>query len=233
MTSVLRRLALWLSIAACGAVTASAAQQPAPQQKPASPPPAKAAVPARATVPAPAATPKFLAGRVDALAKAFSGRVGIAVRAVDDGWSTGWREDELFPQQSVSKMWVAITALDAADKGRVKMSEKVSLAKGDLTLFHQPIASRSALKPRSDPSLSAKSLKARLASAPFPYVPNRLAGRHTLANASPGALNLRSGSAPNEPLSFFDQRVRPNPEACASVSAIGRLPLGYGADSDG
>ena len=90
MTSVLRRLALWLSIAACGAVTASAAQQPAPQQKPASPPPAKAAVPARATVPAPAATPKFLAGRVDALAKAFSGRVGIAVRSIDQGWSTGW-----------------------------------------------------------------------------------------------------------------------------------------------
>lgn len=39
-------------------------------------------------------------------------------------------------------MWVAITALDAADKGRVKMSDKVSLSKSDLTLFHQPIASR-------------------------------------------------------------------------------------------
>ena len=136
MTSVLRQSALWLSIAACGAATASAAQQPVPQQKTASP------SPARAVPPAPPAAPKFLAGRVDALAKAFSGRVGIAVRSVDDGWSTGWREDELFPQQSVSKMWVAITALDAADKGRVKMSEKVSLAKNDLTLFHQPIASR-------------------------------------------------------------------------------------------
>ena len=136
MTSVLRRTALWLGIAACGATTASTAQQPAPAQRPA----ARPAAPNVA--PVPNVAPKYLANRVDELAKAFSGRVGIAVRSVDDGWSTGWREDELFPQQSVSKMWVAITALDAADKGRVRMADKVSLGKGDLTLFHQPIAAR-------------------------------------------------------------------------------------------
>ena len=136
MTLVFRRIALWLSIAACGATTASTAQQRVPAQRPA------AAAAAPAAVPAPKAAPKYLADRVDALAKAFPGRVGIAVRSVDEGWSTGWRQDELFPQQSVSKMWVAITALDAADKGRVKMTDKVSLAKGDLTLFHQPIAAR-------------------------------------------------------------------------------------------
>ena len=136
MTSGLRRLSLWMVIAAGGAATASNAQQPA------SPPRPAVRLPAPAIVSAPRVAPKFLAARVDELAKAFSGRVGIGVQSVDDGWTTGWREDELFPQQSVSKMWVAITALDAADKGRVKMSDKVSLAKGDLTLFHQPIASR-------------------------------------------------------------------------------------------
>jgi beta-lactamase class A len=138
MTSGPRRIALWLSIAACGATTGSTAQPSSAPKKPPAPRSAAAAIP----VPAVPAAPKFLAKRVDDLAKAFSGRVGIAVRSVDDGWATGWREDELFPQQSVSKMWVAITALDAADKGRVKMSDKVSMGKSDLTLFHQPIAAR-------------------------------------------------------------------------------------------
>lgn len=136
MTSGLRRTALWLCIAACGATTASTAQQPPAPQK------APARVAVASTAPAPVVAPKFLAGRIDELARGFSGRVGIAVRSVDEGWETGWREEELFPQQSVSKMWVAITALDAADKGRVRMSDTVSLGKSDLTLFHQPIAAR-------------------------------------------------------------------------------------------
>jgi len=86
--------------------------------------------------------PIYLAKRIDELGKAFKGRVGIAVYSVDEGWETGWREDDLYPQQSVSKMWVAITALDAADKGKVKMTDKVNLSKSDLTVFHQPIRTK-------------------------------------------------------------------------------------------
>ena len=80
--------------------------------------------------------------RIDELGRAFPGRVGIAVQSVDHGWMTGWRYDELFPQQSVSKLWVAITALDAVDKGRVDLTDRVTLGRGDLTLFHQPIAQK-------------------------------------------------------------------------------------------
>jgi len=90
----------------------------------------------------PAVAPQYLRDRIDALGRAFNGRVGIAVRSVDDGWSAGWKADELYPQQSVSKLWVAIAALDAADQGRVRMSDKVTLGRGDLTLFHQPIAAK-------------------------------------------------------------------------------------------
>ncbi len=86
--------------------------------------------------------PAFLDQRIDAMGKAFDGRVGIAVRSVDEGWSTGWRTSELFPQQSVSKLWVAIAALDAVDKGRVRLTDQVSLGRSDLTLFHQPIRSK-------------------------------------------------------------------------------------------
>ena len=119
---------------------------PAPEtQQPASPPEAPVPMPvpppgpAARTKPVPA-TPVYLRNRINDLGKAFDGRVGIAVRSIDDGWSATWKADELYPQQSVSKLWVAITALDAADKGRVKMSDKVTMSRADLTVFHQPIA---------------------------------------------------------------------------------------------
>jgi len=89
-----------------------------------------------------ARAPIYLSNRVDQLGRGFSGRVGIAVRSVDEGWSTAWNGNELNPQQSVSKLWVAITALDAVDRGRVSLNDEVSLTRSDLTLFHQPIAEK-------------------------------------------------------------------------------------------
>src|SRR5690606_24254206 len=52
------------------------------------------------------------------------------------------RGDELFPQQSVSKLWVALTVLDAVDRGALTLDRKVTITPADLTLFHQPIATR-------------------------------------------------------------------------------------------
>ena len=99
--------------------------------------PTRVAVPVRA-----ARAPSYIADRVDQLGRAFNGRVGIAVRSVDENWATDWNGSELSPQQSVSKLWVAITALDAVDKGRVRLDDQVTLDRSDLTLFHQPIASK-------------------------------------------------------------------------------------------
>jgi beta-lactamase class A len=86
--------------------------------------------------------PPTLAARIRQLGNEFDGRVGIAVQSVDEGWRTGWKADELYPQQSVSKFWVALAAMDAVDKGRVSLDDKVSLGRDDLTLFHQPIAAQ-------------------------------------------------------------------------------------------
>jgi beta-lactamase class A len=117
-----------------GAAAIKTAEKPASAKKA----PARAAqatkTPAKA-VPAPA----FLRDRIGQLGRAFDGQVGIAVRSVDDGWETGWKDDDLYPQQSVSKLWVSVTALDAADKGKVSLDDLVTLTKSDLTLFHQPI----------------------------------------------------------------------------------------------
>ena len=133
MTSVWSRVGLALVMAGLAQVSASAASQylppapaPAPIVRPALPPQA----------------PAYLRDRIDALGSQFNGRVGIAVRSINDGWWTGWRAEELYPQQSVSKLWVAITALDAVDKGRVNLNQRVTLTRSDLTLFHQPIAAK-------------------------------------------------------------------------------------------
>jgi beta-lactamase class A len=92
----------------------------------------------RPSTPAPAA----LHSQIVALGRAFDGKVGIAVRSIDNGWELGWKDDDLYPQQSVSKLWVAVTALDAVDKGRVGLDDQVTLTRSDLTVFHQPIAAK-------------------------------------------------------------------------------------------
>jgi beta-lactamase class A len=131
MTSVRKGLGLGLVLAATLQVSAAAAIHQA------SAPPAPAAQ-LRPAVHQQA--PAFLRGRVNDLGRSFNGRVGIAVRSVDEGWTVGWKADELYPQQSVSKLWVSITALDAVDQGRVRLDDRVSLTRDDITLFHQPIA---------------------------------------------------------------------------------------------
>ena len=86
------------------------------------------------------AAPQSIRDRINALGQGFDGRIGIAVQSIDDGWETGWKDHELYPQQSVSKLWVSITALDAVDRGQVNLDDSVTLTRDDLTLFHQPIA---------------------------------------------------------------------------------------------
>lgn len=88
------------------------------------------------------AAPSYLSNRIERLGREFNGRVGIAVKPIDGSWAADWQGERLYPQQSVSKLWVAITALDAADKGRVSLKQEVTLSRSDLTLFHQPIAAR-------------------------------------------------------------------------------------------
>jgi len=84
--------------------------------------------------------PRSLSDRIRELGRGFDGSVGIAVKSIDEGWETGWEDNALYPQQSVSKLWVSITALDAVDRGRISLDDKVTLTRNDLTLFHQPIA---------------------------------------------------------------------------------------------
>jgi beta-lactamase class A len=89
-----------------------------------------------------AAARRILESQVRALGQAFNGDIGIAVRDVQSGWTTSFDGDTFFPQQSVSKFWVALTALDKADRGELSLARPVTLTKSDITLFHQPIAAQ-------------------------------------------------------------------------------------------
>jgi beta-lactamase class A len=130
----------------------------APAPKPA-PPPKKPAVslpppkPVATPRPAPkienaANTPGFsrpapeLVDEIQALWKAFPGKTGIAVRRIDGDWVLAQRGDEFFPQQSVSKLWVAMAWFDAVDRGAQQPGATIRIGPDDLTLFHQPIADR-------------------------------------------------------------------------------------------
>jgi beta-lactamase class A len=92
--------------------------------------------------PAPEQLPahRILEAQIRALGEAFNGDIGIAVKDVETGWTAAYDGNTFFPQQSVSKFWVALTALDKADRGELSMARPVTLTKADMTLFHQPVA---------------------------------------------------------------------------------------------
>jgi len=81
-----------------------------------------------------------LAQTIRAIGENFNGDIGIAVEDVQTGWTTAYDGDTFFPQQSVSKFWVALTALDKVDKGELSLTAPFTLHKADMTVFHQPIA---------------------------------------------------------------------------------------------
>ena len=105
------------------------------------PPPYTVSIPVPVPKPRPRDTaPAGLRAQVAALIRGFDGKAGIAIRAVDEGWTVEAGGRQRMAQQSVSKLWVAITVLDQRDRGRIRLDDPITVTRGDLTLFHQPIA---------------------------------------------------------------------------------------------
>ncbi|MDB5426093.1 MAG: beta-lactamase [Phenylobacterium sp.] len=91
--------------------------------------------------PAPAAPAEFQAA-LDHLANAYGEPVGIAVSDVAQGWTAEVAGRERFPQQSVSKLWVALAVLQAVDEGQLKLDQWVVMLPQDRSVFYQPLTSR-------------------------------------------------------------------------------------------
>lgn len=140
MTSFGRRIALALGVIACG--SAGAAQRDPLAPLPGSPPPAQTRPQAPPSLLATESAPFGLRDEINRLGRGFDGKAGISVVSLKDGWAVDYNAASLFPQQSCSKLWVAITALDAVDRGKIKLTDRVTMGKSDLTLFNQPIAAK-------------------------------------------------------------------------------------------
>ena len=80
-----------------------------------------------------------LEARLAEIGEGFPGVVGIGVAEVSSEAVMGYNGDVSMPQQSVSKLWVSMTALDLVDRGKLDLAERVVIRAEDLTLFHQPI----------------------------------------------------------------------------------------------
>lgn len=73
----------------------------------------------------------------------FPGKTGVAIMRIDGGdWVLGRRLNDLFPQQSVSKTWVAMTVLDLVDQGKLRLDQPVRITRDDIAVFHSPIRDR-------------------------------------------------------------------------------------------
>ena len=140
MVKLLRRALM--GVALLGLIGCGSTQRPGSSARaPVPSPPVFVSIP----VPAPAAprrptAPAQLTSAIDALARGFEGKFGIAIRAVDEGWTVEETARQRLPQQSVSKLWVALTLLDLRDQGKARLDDAIVVRPEDLTLFHQPIA---------------------------------------------------------------------------------------------
>ena len=130
-----------LLLAACSTVPPPRVETPKPPvTKPVIIP--KPAPPPVVTPPKNTGAPEALKTQITELWRNFPGRTGVAVLAIDGSWSLSKRGEELFPQQSVSKLWVAMTVLDQVDRGKLKLDQIVRITRDDLAVFHQPIRDR-------------------------------------------------------------------------------------------
>ncbi len=126
-----------LALAGCNVVPSPGASANAPAREPEVAVSIPVPPPRPRTAPA---APQGLIRTVQSLYAGFEGKKGIAIRAVDDGWTVEAGGRQRLPQQSVSKLWVAITLLDLRDKGKARLDDPITVRREDLTLFHQPIA---------------------------------------------------------------------------------------------
>lgn len=83
--------------------------------------------------------PAELQQELTRIAAGFDGKVGIAVSQAGCDWTVGERQDEYFPQQSVSKLWVALSVMDAVDRGALRLDQALVLRPEDLVVFNQPM----------------------------------------------------------------------------------------------
>ncbi|WID98194.1 class A beta-lactamase [Bosea vestrisii] len=77
---------------------------------------------------------------IKTIEQSTKGRLGVGLIDLKDrkGWSS--RGAELFPLQSVFKLPLAIGVLQAVEAGKLKLDQKITVTRNDLSLYHSPLA---------------------------------------------------------------------------------------------
>ncbi|MEY3635075.1 MAG: hypothetical protein RLZZ61_1485 [Pseudomonadota bacterium] len=86
-----------------------------------------------------AAADEKLQADIDGYWKKFPGRAGIAIYTPFSEEIIGKRHTERFPQQSVSKMWVALTILEQEAAGKLSLDKRIRITRDDIVVFSQPL----------------------------------------------------------------------------------------------
>jgi beta-lactamase class A len=92
--------------------------------------------------PAPQPGPRSLQEKLERIVAGYGEQVGVAVSRVDRNWVASVGGNQLYPQQSVSKTWVALSIFEAVDQGRLNLDQPVLMRPEDRSVFSQPIASQ-------------------------------------------------------------------------------------------
>jgi beta-lactamase class A len=139
---------MFIALAGCVSVERPRTPAPAPRDQNRDRPVTRP-LPTRPAIPRPSSQSarngtiaQGLDGYINEQWRQFPGKTGVAVLRIDGTGFAGKRTDEYFPQQSVSKIWVAMTILDLVDQGKLSLNQTVRITPGDLTLFNQPIEAR-------------------------------------------------------------------------------------------
>jgi beta-lactamase class A len=82
-----------------------------------------------------------LRGRVEQIARAAQGRVGVTAMVLETGESVTLQGDKRFPMQSVYKTPIAMAVLNQVDRGALKLEQTVRVLRSDLVPMgaHSPI----------------------------------------------------------------------------------------------
>ncbi len=77
-----------------------------------------------------------------ALERDAGGRLGIALLDTGNGRRHGWRDDARFPMCSTFKALLAGAVLQAVDRGRVRLDQRVDIGAGDLVTYSPYVETR-------------------------------------------------------------------------------------------
>jgi beta-lactamase class A len=86
--------------------------------------------------------PSAFQAQIEKIAAAYGEPVGISISEVAQGWTAQVDGDVTYPQQSVSKLWVALAVMQAVDDKRLSLDQVVVMGPEDRSVFYQPLASR-------------------------------------------------------------------------------------------